>query len=106
LSSMTETGSMVLVTGLGALFLSVAGLTAAFVASALTDVVAAWALWHHRHLAERRTSTISARVAFADLGAGFRYLRAKRVILWPLVLTFVFVFPTSPFFTLLAALLH
>src|SRR5207244_2902939 len=46
LSSMMETGSMVLVTGLGALFLSAAGLTAAFVANALTYVVAAWALWH------------------------------------------------------------
>jgi MFS family permease len=106
LSSMTETGSMVVVTGLGALFLSAAGLTAAFVANALTYVVAAWALWHHRHLVERRVSTLTARAAFADLSAGFRYLRAQRAILSPLVLTFVFVLATSPLFTLLAAVVH
>jgi MFS family permease len=107
LSSMTETGSMVLVTGLGALFLSAAGLTAAFVANALTYVVAAWALWHHRHLAEPRLrSTLSASVAVAELRAGFAYLRAQRAILSPLVLTFVFVLATSPLFTLLAAVVH
>jgi MFS family permease len=107
LSSMTETGSMVLVTGLGALFLSAAGLTAAFVANALTYVVAAWALWHHRHLSERRVAIpLSARVAVADLRAGFRYLRAQRSILSPLVLTFAFVLATSPLFTLLAAVVH
>jgi MFS family permease len=107
LSSMTETGSMVLVTGLGALFLSAAGLTAAFVANALTYVVAAWALWHHRHLAEPRLrARLSASVAVAELRAGFSYLRVRRAILWPLVLTFVFVLATSPLFTLLAAVVH
>src|SRR5439155_14668140 len=107
LSSMMETGSMVLVTGLGALFLSAAGLTAAFVANALTYVVAAWALWHHRHLAEPRVSTtLSPRLALADLRAGFDYLRRQRALLSPLVLTFVFVLATSPLFTLLAAVVH
>jgi MFS family permease len=107
LSSMTETGSMVAVTGLGALFLSVVGLTAAFVANALTYVVAAWALWHHRRLGERRVATrLSARAAGGDLRAGFRYLRDNRAILSPLVLTFTFVLATSPLFTLLAAVVH
>jgi hypothetical protein len=61
---------MVLVTGLGALFLSVAGLTAAFVANALTYVVAAAALWQHRRLGAReRPPGLSARRAVADLRA-------------------------------------
>ena len=106
LSSMTETGSMVAVTGLGALFLSAVGLTAAFVANALTYVVAAWALWRHRHLAEPTPSRFSSRTAVADLRAGFAYLRANRAILNPLVLTFTFVLASSPLFTLLAAVVH
>jgi MFS family permease len=108
LSSMTETGSMVLVTGLGALLLSVAGLTAAFVANTLTYVVAAWALWHHRRLGGRARARVrlSARSAAADLRAGFRYLRGNRTLFEPLVLTFVFVLGTSPLFSLLAAVVH
>jgi MFS family permease len=107
LSSMTETGSMVAVTGLGALFLSAVGLTAAFVANTLTYVVAVWALWHHRRFAERRVrARLSARVAAGDLRAGFGYLRDNRAILSPLVLTFTFVLATSPLFTLLAAVVH
>lgn len=108
LSSMTETGAMVLVTGLGALLLSAAGLTAAFVANALTYVIAAWALWHHRRLAEPRRfrASLSARSAAADLRDGFRYLRGKPAILSPLALTFGFVLATSPVFTLLAAVVH
>jgi len=108
LSSMTETGSMVLVTGLGALLLSAVGLTAAFVANALTYVVAAWALWHHRRIPEagRVTARLSARSALGDLRAGFGYLRGNRAILHPLVLTFLFVLAASPLFTLLAAVVH
>ena len=108
LSSMTETGSMVLVTGLGALFLSAAGLTAAFVANALTYVVAAWALWYHRGIGASRPAIarLSARSAVDDLRAGFRYLRGNRWLLSPLVLTFAFVLATSPLFTLLAAVVH
>ena len=107
LSSMTETGSMVVVTGLGAFFLSVAGLTAAFVANTLTYLVAAWALWHHRRIAARGATTrLYAGAALADLRAGFRYLRGHRAILSPLVLTFTFVLATSPLFTLLAAVVH
>jgi MFS family permease len=107
LSSMTETGSMVLVTGLGALFLSVAGLTAAFVANALTYVVAAAALWQHRRLGAReRPPGLSARRAVADLRGGFGYLRRNRALFEPLVLTFLFVLGTSPLFSLLAAVVH
>jgi MFS family permease len=107
LSSMTETGSMVVVTGLGAFFLSVVGLTAAFLANALTYLVAAWALWHHRRVAVRPATTrLSAVAALADLRAGFRYLCGHRAILSPLLLTFTFVLATSPLFTLLAAVVH
>lgn len=108
LSSITETGSMVLVTGLGALFLSAAGLTAAFVANALSYVAAAWALWHHRRIAssDRVLSRLSVPTAVHDLRAGFRSLRGNRAILSPLVLTFTFVLATSPVFTLLAAVVH
>jgi len=107
LSSMTETGSMVVVTGLGAFLLSAVGLTAAFVVNALTYVVAAWALWHHRESGERlATVRLSASAALDDLGAGFRYLRGHQAILSPLVLTFAFVLGTSPLFTLLPAMVH
>jgi len=106
LSSMTETGSMVLVTGLGAFLLSAVGLTAAFVVNALTYVVAAWALWWHRHLAEPAAARLSGRRAVADLHAGFAYLRRHHALLRPLVLTFAFVLATSPVFTLLAAVVH
>jgi MFS family permease len=107
LSSMTETGSMVLVTGAGAFFLSAVGLTAAFVVNTLTYLVAAWALWHHRQIRDSRAGTrLSRAAALSDLRAGFRYLRGHRAILWPLALTFAFVLATSPLFTLLAAVVR
>ena len=107
LSSMTETGSMVLVTGVGAIALSAAGLTAAFVANSLTYVIAAWALWHHRRLTEPRArDPLSVSAAMGDLAAGFRYLRANKALLSPLLLTFALVLATSPLFTLLAAVVH
>jgi MFS family permease len=107
LSSMTETGSMVVVAGLGAFFLSAVGLTAAFVANALTYMVAAWALWHHRRMRDPRPGTrLSTAAALSDLRAGFRYLRGHRTILSPLLLTFTFVLATSPLFTLLPAVVH
>jgi MFS family permease len=109
LASMTETGSMVMVTGVGGVLLSAVGLTAAFVVNALSYVVAAWTLVR---LASGGLATaspavrLSARSAFADIRSGFRYLRGDHALLHPLVLTFAFVLATSPLFTLLAAVVH
>jgi predicted MFS family arabinose efflux permease len=109
LASMTETGSIVMITGIGGVLLSAAGLTTAFVVNTLSYVVGAWTLWRLRagDLPVVSPSVqLSLRTAAADLRDGFRYLRGSRALLHPLVLTFMFVLATSPLFTLLAAVVH
>ena len=109
LASMSETASLVLMTGAGGLLLSAVGLTTAFVVNAGSYVVGAWTLWRLGGAALELVPPpvrLSVRTAAADLAAGFRYLRGHRALLHPLVLTFAFLFATSPLITLLAAVVH
>jgi MFS family permease len=108
-TSMTETGSLVGVTALGALLLGVAGLTTGFVVNTLTYVVAAAILWRLRNAA-LPTVAVSARMtmsrALFEVREGLSYLRRTTALLHPLALTLLLTLATSPVITLLAAVVH
>jgi MFS family permease len=109
INSMTETTSMVVVSGVGSLLLEFLGLTLAFFLNAATYLVAAGSLLGLRDLGRKsddQPQTIDVKRVLSDLVAGLRYLARQLSILHPLLLTFVTILVVSPVIGLLAAIVH
>ena len=108
-SSMTETGSLVAVTAVGAVLLSAVGLTAAFILNGLElpcGGLDALAVADSGLPVTGREARLTAAGALSDLREGFGYLWGMKALLYPLLLTFVLMLATSPLITLLAAVVH
>jgi MFS family permease len=109
INSMTETTSMVVVSGVGSVLLEFLGLTLAFILNAATYLVAAGSLWGLRDLSRQsgdRSQAIDVKRVLADLVDGLRYLARQPSILHPLLLTFVTILIVGPTIGLLAAIVH
>jgi MFS family permease len=109
INSMTETTSMVVVSGIGSLLLGLLGLPLAFVVNTATYLVAAASLWGLRDLSRRSTGqspALDVRRVLSDLVAGLIYLAHQPRILPPLLLTFLTIATISPAIGLLASIVH
>jgi MFS family permease len=109
INSMTETTSMVVVSGVGSVLLEFLGLTLAFILNAATYLIAASSLWGLRDLSRQsgdRPEVLDGKRVLSDLVDGLRYLGQQPSILHPLLLTFVTIMVVGPTIGLLAAIVH
>jgi len=109
INSMTETTSMVIVSGVGSVLLGILGLALAFILNTITYLVAAACFWNLHDLSRQstgQTESFDLRRLLSDLIDGIIYLARQPHILHPLLFTFVTIMMVGPVIGLLASIVH
>jgi MFS family permease len=109
INSMTETSAMVIVSGVGSVFLGILGLALAFILNTVTYLVAAACFWNLRDFSRQstgQTGSLDLRRLLSDLIDGVIYLARQPLILHPLLFTFVTIMMVGPVIGLLASIVH
>jgi predicted MFS family arabinose efflux permease len=109
INSITETTAIVLISAGGSLLIGAVGLTVAFVFNSFSYLVAIACLWSLRTFGRftlHSKNRFSPGRVLTDLKAGILYLGRQKDLLYPLLVTFVFITAVSPITALLAAIVH